>query len=127
MSKRILIVDDNAVNRKLAAAMLSRNGWETDQADDGAKALQMLEGEHGFHAVLLDISMPGMNGDEVCRTLRADPRTAGLPIIAYTAHAMEEDRGRVMAAGFDGVVIKPVSLASLLDNLERALAAHGSA
>jgi CheY-like chemotaxis protein len=127
MSKRILIVDDNMLNRKLAAAMLSRNGWETADASDGQQALSMLAGDHGFAIVLLDISMPGINGDEVCRILRADPRTARLPIVAYTAHAMEEDRGRLLQAGFDAVAIKPVTQASLLGCLEQAQAARGVA
>jgi len=125
MHKRILIVDDNLLNRKLATAMLSRSGWETADAENGTQALKMLEGNHGFLAVLLDISMPGINGDEVCRLLRADENTAGLPVVAYTAHAMDEDRERILAAGFDAIVIKPTSLETLLGCLQQALDARG--
>lgn len=127
MGRRILIVDDNRLNRRLATAMLSRNGWETAEATDGLQALKMLEGAHGYHAVLLDISMPNMNGDEVCRLLRADQRTAHLPIVAYTAHALEEDRGRMRAAGFDAIATKPVSLATLLECIEQAMTARSAA
>jgi two-component system, chemotaxis family, chemotaxis protein CheY len=127
MGRRILIVDDNMLNRRLATAMLSRNGWETAEATDGLQALKMLEGAHGYHAVLLDISMPNMNGDEVCRLLRADQRTANLPIVAYTAHALEEDRGRMRAAGFDAIATKPVSLATLLECIELAMTARSAA
>jgi CheY-like chemotaxis protein len=126
MGQRILIVDDNLLNRRLATAMLSRHGWETAEAIDGLQALKMLEGAHGYHAVLLDISMPNMNGDEVCRLLRADPRTADLPIIAYTAHALEEDRERMLAAGFDAIATKPVSLTSLMECIGRAMASRSA-
>lgn len=126
MSRRILIVDDNMLNRRLATAMLSRNGWETAEVEDGMLALKVLEGDHGFHAVLLDISMPGMNGDEVCRRLRANDHTANLPIVAYTAHALEEDRGRILEAGFDAIATKPVSVAILLELLEQAVASRRS-
>lgn len=122
MSRRILVVDDVSSNRKLAIAMLKREGWEVDEADDGNKALEMLMGDHGYRAVLLDISMPGISGDEVCRRLRADARTAALPLVAYTAHALEEDRVRILAAGFDAIVIKPVNLATLAAALTHALA-----
>ena len=124
MSKRILVVDDVAINRMLAVALLKREGWSVAEAADGSRALEMLTGEHGFHAVLLDISMPGINGEEVCSQLRANPQTMGLPIVAYTAHAMEEDGERLIAAGFDALLIKPISAASLYSALERAIAAR---
>lgn len=122
MSRRILVVDDVPSNRMLAIAMLKREGWACDEAADGNKALEMLAGDHGYRAVLLDISMPGISGDEVCRRLRADVRTAALPLVAYTAHALEEDRVRILAAGFDAIVIKPVNLATLAAALTQALA-----
>jgi CheY-like chemotaxis protein len=122
MSKRILVVDDINSNRLLACALLKRAGWETEEAADGNRALEILTGEHGFQAVLLDISMPGINGDEVCGKLRANPATAGLPIVAYTAHALEEDGERLLASGFDALLIKPISVAALHAALEKAIA-----
>lgn len=114
--KRILVVDDNAVNRKLAIAFLKRNGWQTIEADSGAAALACLSVEV-FDSVLLDISMPGMDGTEVCKRIRADSALNGLRLIAYTAHAMESDRQRYLDMGFDRVLVKPITMQSLLDVL----------
>lgn len=107
--KKILVVDDNAVNRKLACAMLKKQGWDTAEADGGQQALDRLSADT-FEAVLLDISMPGMNGEEVCRAIRADQRLQHLKVIAYTAHALESEKSRIMSAGFDDILIKPVSM-----------------
>jgi two-component system chemotaxis response regulator CheY len=111
--KRTLVVDDNAVNRKLAVALLKRRGWVTEEAENGAVAMQKLaSGE--FDAVLLDISMPVMDGEETCRRIRANPATAALRVVAYTAHALESERARIMAAGFDDIAIKPITAQDLL-------------
>ena len=108
-----LVVDDNAVNRKLAVALLKRRGWTVDEAENGAVALKKLS-QNTFDAVLLDISMPVMDGEETCRLIRANPATTNLRVVAYTAHALESERSRIMAAGFDDIVIKPVSAQDLL-------------
>jgi two-component system, chemotaxis family, chemotaxis protein CheY len=106
--KKVLVVDDNAVNRKLAVTLLKRRGVDVDEAEGGLLALEMLAtGE--FDAVLLDISMPVIDGKEVCRRIRGTPATAGLRVIAYTAHAMESERQSIMAAGFDDLLVKPIS------------------
>jgi CheY-like chemotaxis protein len=114
--RRALIVDDNAVNRKLAVALLKRRGWLTDEAENGLKALQMLESGK-YDSVLLDISMPEMDGEEVCRRIRAHTDWARLRVVAYTAHAMESEKQRIMGAGFDDIVIKPITSQSLLQAL----------
>ncbi len=119
---RLLVVDDSRINRLLAVAMLKREGWETVEVEDGQSALDMLAGDTRFRAVLLDISMPGMSGEAVCRALRADPRHADLPIVAYTAHAMNEELQRILSAGFDDILVKPINIATLRDTLERVLA-----
>lgn len=111
--RRTLVVDDNAVNRKLAVALLKRRGWFTDEAENGAVALHKLANGH-FDAVLLDISMPVMDGEATCRHIRATPATAGLRVVAYTAHALESERARIMSAGFDDIVIKPITAQDLL-------------
>lgn len=126
MTGRALVIDDVAINRQLAIAMLRREGWEAEEADCGQAALEKLVDGHGFGLVLLDISMPGMTGEEVCQRLRQSITAAGLPIIAYTAHALEEDRGRLLAAGFDAVLIKPISREGLKSALTQALAARAS-
>ncbi|WP_026687587.1 response regulator [Azovibrio restrictus] len=114
--KRVLVVDDNAVNRKLAVAMLRKRGWEADEAEDGFAALRMLESTAYDH-VLLDISMPGLDGEEVCRRIRSMADTRGLHVVAYTAHALESEKQRIMAAGFNDIIIKPMTMDVLLTKL----------
>jgi CheY-like chemotaxis protein len=120
MAKRILIVDDTEINRRLAAAMLKREGWETAEAHDGEACLACLASE-SFDVVLLDISMPGLNGEDVCRHIRNTPALAHLPVIAYTAHAMPEEKNQILACGFDTMLIKPISSASLAAALAAVL------
>jgi CheY-like chemotaxis protein len=120
MVKRILIVDDTEINRRLAAAMLKRDGWETAEAHDGAAGMARLASE-SFDVVLLDISMPGLNGEDVCRHIRNTPALAHLPVIAYTAHAMPEEKNQILACGFDTLLIKPISAASLAAALAAVL------
>lgn len=110
--KRVLVVDDNVINRRLAIAFVSRLGYSTDQAEDGPGALAKLDAEP-FNIVLLDISMPGMSGEEVLAHIRADGRFGGLRVIAYTAHALPEEKQRLIEAGFDDLLIKPITLGAV--------------
>lgn len=110
---KILIVDDNEVNRILPRALLERAGVSVAEASDGAIALERLAAEP-FDAVLLDISMPGLSGLDVCRRIRADPQRRTLRVIAYTAHAFQSAADEIMAAGFDGLLIKPIQREALL-------------
>ncbi|MDD3354976.1 response regulator [Zoogloea sp.] len=107
--KRVLIVDDNAINRRLAIAFVTRLGMDSAEAADGPTGLAMLEVEP-FDVVLLDISMPVMSGEEVLARLRADSRFSGLRVIAYTAHALPEEKQSLVEAGFDDLLIKPINL-----------------
>lgn len=111
----VLIVDDNQINRVLPAAILKKEGHVVAEAASGEQALSWLA-ENRPDCVLLDISMPGMSGEEVCRRIRGElaASLAGLRVIAYTAHAMPEERERIMNAGFDDLLIKPISRAALL-------------
>lgn len=104
---KVLIVDDNEVNRILPRALLERLGASAAEAPDGETALERLAAED-FDAVLLDISMPGLSGLDVCRRIRADPRTRALRVVAYTAHAFQASTEEIMAAGFDGLLVKPI-------------------
>ena len=115
---RVLVVDDNSSNRRLAMAFVKRLGFVVEEVEDGAAALERLAASP-FDVVFLDISMPGMSGEEVLARLRADPRFAGLHVIAYTAHALHEEKQRLIDAGFDDLLIKPISLKAV----ESALAA----
>ncbi len=109
MSERnALVVDDHPTNRLLACALLKKLGWQTSEAASGEAALT-LAGAVCFDLVLLDISMPGMPGEEACSQLRQTAHGKNMRILAYTAHAYPEDRERFLAAGFDDILVKPIS------------------
>ena len=113
---KVLIVDDQKINRTLPSVLLRQLGCEVIEADSGEAALAALRGR-SMDAILLDISMPGISGTEVCQRLRGDPALAGLYIVAYTAHALPEQRVEMLAAGFDEVLIKPINRQRLLEAL----------
>jgi CheY-like chemotaxis protein len=104
-----LVVDDNQLNGSLAGHMLQSLGWRSLTASSGEEALALLATQ-AFDLVLLDLRMPVMGGEEVCRRIRVDLGNASLPVVAYTAHGMPEERTRMLQAGFSGLLIKPVSL-----------------
>ena len=106
--QRVLIIDDDAVNRRLAQVLFQKLDWQVETLDSGARALLHLA-THYYDLVLLDISMPGMNGMDVCQHIRADPRLMELRVIAYTAHVLREEQQRFLAGGFDDVLLKPIS------------------
>ena len=103
---RVALVEDNEDNRILLFALLEEE-YELLEYEDGPSALEGLPSADA-DVVLLDISLPGMDGTEVLRRLRADARTAELPVVALTAHAMAGDRERFIAMGFDAYVTKPI-------------------
>jgi CheY-like chemotaxis protein len=104
----VLIIDDNAVNRRLAQALFQKLGWQVETLDSGEGALLHLA-EHRYDLLLLDINMPGMNGLEVCQRIRADQRLRELRVIAYTAHVLPEEQQGFLSGGFDDVLLKPIS------------------
>ena len=103
---RIAVIEDNPDNRLLLQALLD-DKYDLDEYEDGPRALAGM-GASPPALVLLDISLPGMDGSEVLRRLRATPPLAKIPVIALTAHAMSGDRERFLAEGFDGYVTKPI-------------------
>jgi CheY-like chemotaxis protein len=104
---RILVVDDNPVNIKLAAALLSRAGYAVDQTGDAETALALIQASPP-DLVLLDLQLPKMDGLELARLLKADERTRHVILVAFTAHAMKGDRERAAAAGCSGYLTKPI-------------------
>ena len=119
--KKIAIVEDNPDNRLLMEAILEGH-FEITQYEEGTSALQGIKAAPP-DLVLMDISLPGMNGEEVLGHLRQDPALRDLPVIALTAHAMRGDRERFLAAGFDDYITKPiVDEAILLESIERGFA-----
>ena len=121
-NERVLVVDDNAVNRKLASVVVERGGHEAVQASDGAQAVEAVE-RSLFDVILMDVQMPIMDGFEATRQIRDLERVRGtvpVPIIAVTAGAFEGGRERCRRAGMDGFLAKPVSFDSLLASVEAA-------
>jgi signal transduction histidine kinase/DNA-binding response OmpR family regulator len=121
----LLVVDDNAVNLKVACAMLAKLGYNTQTALDGREAVQMVARAHGagarFAAVLMDINMPRMNGFQATQQIQSMMGKKAPPIIALTAAASPEDRARCTAAGMDDYLTKPLHVAALAQTLERWL------
>ena len=116
----ILIVEDNAKNMKLARDLLQAKGYRTLEAVNGEDGVR-LGLEHVPDLVLMDIQLPDIDGIEAFHRLRADPRTAGVPIVAFTASVTAGDRSKITAAGFDGFLAKPINLKEFLATLQRVL------
>ena len=106
---KLLVVGDNEVNRLLAAMALGAQGHIIDEARDGPEALALLTDQR-YDCVLLDLSMPEMSGYEVCARIRRNPQLESTRVVAYTAHALESERRRMLEVGFDAVLTKPVSI-----------------
>ena len=118
---RILLVEDNEMNRDMLARRLERKGYEVAMARDGREGLGMaLAG--GFDLILMDMSLPVMDGWEATRRIKADPNARAVPVIALTAHAMAGDREKALAAGCDDYDSKPVEFPRLLGKIETWLA-----
>ena len=117
---RLLLVEDNPENRDMLARRLVRRGFELSFAVDGAQAVTFAR-EQMPDLVLMDLSLPVLDGWEATRQIKADPKTRGIPVIALTAHAMEGDRRKAMAAGADDYDTKPVDLTRLLGKIAMAL------
>jgi two-component system cell cycle response regulator DivK len=111
--ERVLVVEDNEKNMKLFRDVLTVKGYRALEATTGVQAV-MLAAEHEPDLVLMDIQLPDIDGVEALSRLRADKRTASIPVLALTAQAMQGDRERFLAAGFDGYLAKPLNIAELV-------------
>jgi two-component system cell cycle response regulator DivK len=120
---QILVVEDNEKNMKLFCDVLLATGYRTLEATTGGEAVA-LAAEHSPDLVLMDIQLPDIDGVEALGRLRADGRTASVPVLALTAQAMEGDRERFLAAGFDGYLSKPVNIADLVSIVKRYCERH---
>ena len=116
----ILVVEDNDKNRKLVRDVLTAKGYRLVEAETGEDGVRLARDEHPA-LVLMDIQLPGINGIEALRQLRADPATAEIPVIAVTASAMTQDRQKILAAGFDAYQSKPISIRPFLDLVREVL------
>ena len=116
----ILLVEDNDNNRLLIRDVLQVSGYRVAEAETAEDGLRMAV-EQNPALILMDIQLPGMNGIEALKRLRADPATRGIPVIAVTASAMTQDRHQIMAAGFDGYQSKPISVKGFLQAVREML------
>ena len=105
--KKILLVEDNEVNRRLAGFLLRSHGYQVREATTALAAFEMLETDRP-DLIVMDIQLPGMDGLEATRKLKEQPATADIPVIAVTSYAMKGDREKALAAGCAGYVTKPI-------------------
>jgi two-component system, cell cycle response regulator DivK len=117
MPRKILIVEDNEDNRELAVKVLRNKGFETVTAVDGEEAIEKAVSEKP-DLILLDISLPKLDGYEVAKRLKNMEEFKDIPIVAFTAHAMKGDREKVIAAGFEGYISKPINIREFPDQVK---------
>jgi two-component system cell cycle response regulator DivK len=117
---RILLVEDNEMNRDMLSRRLLRKGFEVVMAVDGGQAVIMAESEHP-DLILMDMSLPVIDGWEATRRVKAAERTAHIPVIALTAHAMSGDREKALDAGCDDYDTKPIEMPRLLEKIDALL------
>ncbi len=120
MAKRILVVEDDADNRRIVVKVLTVEGYEVLEATDGRSALATARTEHP-DLIIMDLAMPGLDGWQAATQLKADPRVADIPIIALTAFAMRGDEERAREAGCDGYLSKPCRPQTIREVVRRYL------
>jgi CheY-like chemotaxis protein len=116
----VLLVEDNETNQLLASAVLQRDGYRVNIAASAEEARQVI-GEQRPDLILMDVQLPGIDGLALTRSLRDDPATASIPVIAMTAHAMLGDEQQALAAGCAGYIAKPIDTRKLSDTIRRYL------
>jgi len=126
MKPVIVIVEDNERNRKLLRTILEFRGYEVHECDDGEPSLELVRAKRPV-LVLMDIALPRMDGITALERLRADPETAGVPVVAVTASVTTSERARVEAAGFNAYISKPIDIASFGDMIDSLLGRAGAA
>jgi len=117
---RILLIEDNEMNRDMLSQRLKRKGYEIVLAEDGQSGVEMAQA-NAPDLILMDMSLPVMDGWEATRKLKANPQTRHVPIVALTAHAMAADRARAIETGCDDYDIKPIDFPRLLAKIEALL------
>lgn len=117
---KILLVEDNEMNRDMLSRRLQRKGYDVVMAVDGEEGVAMASTQSP-DLILMDMSLPVLNGWDATRRIKADSALAGIPVIALTAHAMASDREQALAAGCDAYETKPIDLPLLLEKIESLL------
>lgn len=118
---RLLLVEDNEMNRDMLSRRLIRRGYDVILAQDGQQGLEAAQ-KQAPDLILMDISLPLIDGWEATRRLKAAPATAHIPVVALTAHALSDDREKARLAGCDAYETKPIELPQLLETIDRLLA-----
>ena len=118
----ILIVEDNENNRMLVRDVLQSRGYQTEETDSGEEGVRLARASNPA-LILMDIQLPGMNGMEALKLLRADAATRDIPVMAVTASAMTHDRHKIMATGFDAYQSKPINVREFVEAVRTLLAA----
>ena len=113
MSQKILVVEDNNRNRRLLKILLESRGYEVIEAVTGEEAMRYLS-DSKPDLILMDIQLPNVDGLELTRDIKSNPQTADIPIVAVTAYAMKGDRERILEAGCDGYISKPIDTRKLI-------------
>jgi two-component system response regulator len=121
---KVLLVEDNEMNRDMLSRRLIKKGFAVVFATDAEQALSMVR-VHEPDVIIMDISLPGMNGWDATKRLKEDPATARYPVLALTAHAMSEDRDRAFQVGCDDYETKPVDFPALIAKIDRILSKGG--
>ncbi len=120
MKKRILIVEDNDLNLKLFRDLLAAHGYDTIETKDGMEAIRLTKAKHP-DLILMDIQLPEVSGLDVTRKLKAEETICNIPIIAVTAFAMKDDEEKILAAGCEAYISKPISIVPFLNTVRRFL------
>lgn len=126
MTQRILVIEDTEDNRRIMRILLTKAGFDYAEAVDGTAGLDLARSLHP-DLVLLDVQLPGMDGYEVARRLKADPLLSRIPVIAVTSYALSGDEAKARAAGCDGYIAKPFSPSHLLAKVTEMLGGDGRA
>jgi CheY-like chemotaxis protein len=121
---KILLVEDNEMNRDMLSRRLERKGFQVLTAVDGAEGVALAVSA-APDLILMDMDLPVLDGWDATRRLKAEPATQSIPVIALTAHAMADDRDKALAAGCDDYDTKPVEFARLLEKIQAQLSKHG--
>jgi two-component system cell cycle response regulator DivK len=120
MTKRILIVEDNELNLKLFRDLLSANGYDTLETKDGVEAVSLTRNMQP-DLILMDIQLPEISGLDITQKIKADPELKHIPIIAVTAFAMKDDEEKILAAGCEAYISKPISIEHFLTTIKQFL------
>ncbi len=120
MTKRILIVEDNELNLKLFRDLLEANGYETLETKDGNQAVQMVRSQQP-DLILMDIQLPEISGLDITKMIKADSTIAHIPVIAVTAFAMKNDEEKILQAGCEAYISKPISIVPFMETVKSFL------